>query len=57
MCIGAGVTAYAAIRSCRLEAGQILAIFGCGGLGHLAIQFAKAMGMRIVASECSVPSG
>lgn len=46
---GAGVTAYAAVARASLRPGQSLAIFGCGGVGHLAIQFARAMGLRVVA--------
>jgi D-arabinose 1-dehydrogenase-like Zn-dependent alcohol dehydrogenase len=45
---GAGVTAYAAVKSANLKPGQWLAVFGCGGLGHLAIQFAKAMGIKTI---------
>lgn len=49
--LGAGVTAYAAVRSLDLKAGQWLAVVGCGGLGHLAIQFAKTMGIKTVGRE------
>lgn len=51
---GAGVTAFAAIQSCALETGQWLAVSGCGGVGHLAIQFAKAMGLKVVAREYKI---
>jgi D-arabinose 1-dehydrogenase-like Zn-dependent alcohol dehydrogenase len=43
----AGITAFHAVDKCRLEAGQWLAIVGCGGLGQLAIRYAKAMGKSI----------
>ncbi|CCH61398.1 hypothetical protein TBLA_0E03440 [Henningerozyma blattae CBS 6284] len=45
----AGVTVYKALKSADLAAGQWVAISGaCGGLGSLAIQFAKAMGLRVL---------
>jgi len=40
----AGLTIYRALRQSGLHQGQRLAVFGVGGLGHLAIQMAKAMG-------------
>jgi alcohol dehydrogenase, propanol-preferring len=45
----AGVTVYTALRSSPARAGDLVAIQGIGGLGHLAIQFARAMGMRVAA--------
>ena len=45
----AGVTVYKALRSSPARSGDLVAIQGVGGLGHLAIQFAHAMGMRVVA--------
>jgi propanol-preferring alcohol dehydrogenase len=42
----AGLTVYKAIKSAGLRAGQRIAIFGAGGLGHLAIQIARAMGAQ-----------
>ncbi|KAI9877857.1 MAG: hypothetical protein M1830_002631 [Pleopsidium flavum] len=44
----AGITAYHAVNECDLKPGQWLAVIGCGGLGLLAIQYAKAMGFRVV---------
>lgn len=45
----AGVTVYAALKRCRLRAGQRVGIVGCGGgLGHLGLQFALRMGLRVV---------
>ncbi|KAI0139682.1 chaperonin 10-like protein [Pestalotiopsis sp. NC0098] len=44
----AGVTAYNSINNIKLEPGKWVAIIGCGGLGHLAIQYAKAMGYRVI---------
>src|SRR5215510_4852168 len=40
----AGLTVHKAIKTSGVEAGQKVAIFGIGGLGHLAIQLAKARG-------------
>src|SRR5579871_5346566 len=40
----AGLTVYRALKQSGLKPGQRLAVFGIGGLGHLAIQMAKAMG-------------
>lgn len=37
----AGVTTYAAIKAGRLKPGQWIAIYGAGGLGNLAVQYAK----------------
>lgn len=37
----AGVTTYAAIKAAKLKPGQWIAIYGAGGLGNLAIQYAK----------------
>lgn len=47
----AGVTTYKGILETETRAGEWLAISGIGGLGHLAIQYAKAMGMRVVALD------
>lgn len=48
---GAGVTSYSAILSAAVEPGQWLAVVGCGGLGHLVVQFAKGMGIKVLAGE------
>ncbi|MGC3953214.1 MAG: alcohol dehydrogenase catalytic domain-containing protein [Propionicimonas sp.] len=45
----AGVTTFNAIRHARLRPGATVAVFGVGGLGHLAIQFAARLGHRTVA--------
>lgn len=37
----AGVTTYAAIKAAKLKPGQWIAIYGAGGLGNLAVQYAK----------------
>ncbi|CAK7222158.1 hypothetical protein SBRCBS47491_004774 [Sporothrix bragantina] len=44
----AGITSYHCIDSCELQPNDWIAIVGCGGLGQLAIQYAKAMGARVI---------
>jgi propanol-preferring alcohol dehydrogenase len=43
--------AFHAIDSCDLQPGQWLAVVGVGGLGQLAVQYAKAMGLKVVAVD------
>ena len=45
----AGVTTYNALRNGGLRAGDLVAVQGIGGLGHLGVQFARHMGFRTVA--------
>lgn len=45
----AGVTTFNAIRRAHVPPGGTVAVFGIGGLGHLAIQFAAKMGYRTIA--------
>ncbi|KAI1816847.1 alcohol dehydrogenase [Poronia punctata] len=45
----AGVTTFNAIRKQHVEQGNIVAVQGLGGLGHLAVQYANKMGYRVVA--------
>jgi propanol-preferring alcohol dehydrogenase len=47
----AGVTVYRAIKNAEIKAGQRVAIFGVGGLGHLAIQIAKCFGGEVIAVD------
>ncbi|MCX4145252.1 MULTISPECIES: alcohol dehydrogenase AdhP [Paraburkholderia] len=49
----AGVTVYKGIRVTDTRPGQWLAISGIGGLGHVAIQYAIAMGLHVVAVDVS----
>lgn len=44
----AGVTTFNALRNSGAGAGDLVAIHGLGGLGHLAVQFAAKMGYRTV---------
>lgn len=45
----AGVTTFNAVRQAGTPAGGRVAIFGIGGLGHLAVQFASRMGYETIA--------
>src|SRR6202041_925287 len=45
----AGVTTFNALRNCGAQPGDLVAIHGVGGLGHLGIQFAAKQGFRTVA--------
>ena len=45
----AGITTFNALRRSGALAGQVVAIQGVGGLGHLGIQYARRMGYRVVA--------
>lgn len=45
----AGVTSYKGLIETEVRPGQWVAISGIGGLGHVAVQYAKAMGMRVIA--------
>jgi propanol-preferring alcohol dehydrogenase len=47
----AGLTAYAALRRSGIASGERLALFGVGGLGHLAIQLAVAQGVEVIAVD------
>ncbi|UYY96815.1 zinc-binding dehydrogenase [Peribacillus frigoritolerans] len=45
----AGETTFSALRNSKARPGDLVAIQGIGGLGHLAVQFAKKAGFRTVA--------
>lgn len=47
----AGVTTYKGIKETEARPGEWLAISGLGGLGHVAVQYAKAMGLHVVALD------
>ena len=47
----AGVTVYKGIRVTDTRPGQWIAISGVGGLGHVAVQYAVAMGLHVVAVD------
>jgi D-arabinose 1-dehydrogenase-like Zn-dependent alcohol dehydrogenase len=45
----AGITVYNSLRNAGARAGDLVAVQGIGGLGHLGIQYARQMGFRTVA--------
>jgi propanol-preferring alcohol dehydrogenase len=47
----AGVTVYKGLKETEVKPGEWVVISGIGGLGHMAVQYAKAMGMRIAAVD------
>jgi propanol-preferring alcohol dehydrogenase len=49
----AGVTTYRGLKRTKTRPGQWMAVIGIGGLGHIAVQYAVAMGMRVVAVDVS----
>ena len=49
----AGLTVYRALKGAGIVAGQRLAIFGIGGLGHLAVQIGRAFGAEVTAIDIS----
>lgn len=44
----AGVTVYKGLKQTEVRPGQWVVVSGLGGLGHLAVQYAKAMGMKVI---------
>lgn len=49
----AGVTVHRALKRGQIRAGQRLAVFGVGGLGHLAVQIGRAAGAEVTAIDIS----
>lgn len=47
----AGVTVYKGLKETEAKPGQWVAISGIGGLGHMAVQYARAMGLRVIAVD------
>jgi alcohol dehydrogenase, propanol-preferring len=47
----AGVTTYKGLKETEARPGEWVAILGIGGLGHVAVQYAKAMGLHVVALD------
>jgi D-arabinose 1-dehydrogenase-like Zn-dependent alcohol dehydrogenase len=45
----AGVTVFNALRNCGAQSGDVVAVHGIGGLGHLGVQYARQMGFLTVA--------
>ena len=49
--ICAGITSYKGIKETQAKPGEWIVISGIGGLGHLAVQYAKAMGLHVCAVD------
>lgn len=47
----AGVTVYKGLKMTETKPGDVVAISGIGGLGHMAVQYAKAMGLIVAAVD------
>jgi len=45
----AGLATFNALKKCGAEAGELVAVLGIGGLGHMALQYARNMGFRVAA--------
>src|SRR5215469_3222815 len=45
----AGITTFNALRNAPAKAGDLVAVLGIGGLGHLGVQYARQMGFEVVA--------
>jgi len=53
----AGITTYSPLRHWKVSPGQKVGVIGLGGLGHMGIKFAKAMGARVVMITTSPEKG
>jgi alcohol dehydrogenase, propanol-preferring len=51
----AGITAYHAVRRSRLTLGETALVIGVGGVGSFAVQFAKLVGARVIATDRMQP--
>jgi uncharacterized zinc-type alcohol dehydrogenase-like protein len=49
----AGITAYAPLARAKIGAGSVVGVIGIGGVGHMGVKFAKAMGAHVVALTAS----
>ncbi|QEW00332.1 zinc-dependent alcohol dehydrogenase [Microbacterium caowuchunii] len=47
----AGVTTYAAVKAAHVVPGERVVVFGIGGLGHLAVQYARLVGAIVIAVD------
>ncbi len=45
----AGIATFNALKKCGAQAGDVVAVLGIGGLGHMAVQYARRMGFKVVA--------
>ena len=53
----AGITTYSPLKHWKVSAGQTVGIIGLGGLGHMGIKFAHAMGAKVVMITTSPEKG
>ena len=53
----AGITTYSPLRHWRVGPGQKVGVVGLGGLGHMGVKFAKALGARVVMITTSPEKG
>jgi propanol-preferring alcohol dehydrogenase len=51
----AGVTVYKGLKVLDCKPGDWVAVSGIGGLGHMAVQYAKAMGFHVIAVDIAEP--
>ncbi|WP_291048474.1 alcohol dehydrogenase AdhP [Herbiconiux sp.] len=51
----AGVTTYKALKVARIVPSERVAVFGIGGLGHLAVQYARILGGTVIAVDIENP--
>ena len=49
----AGVTVLRALKQAAISSGQRLAVFGIGGLGHMAVQMGRELGAQVIAVDIS----
>ena len=47
----AGVTVYKGLKETEVKPGEWVVVSGIGGLGHMAVQYAKAMGFHVIAVD------
>ena len=47
----AGVTTFKAVKVSRIEPGETAVVYGVGGLGHLALQYARSAGGKVIAVD------
>jgi uncharacterized zinc-type alcohol dehydrogenase-like protein len=53
----AGITTYSPLRHWKVSPGQTVAVVGLGGLGHMGLKFAKAMGAKVTVLSHSPSKG